>query len=79
MLQGKKSNEYKENYVNAYFWRTHQQQEIDYIEDKNGQLRAFEFKWNVSKKVKPPQIFVETYKDSTFEVISKDNFYDFLE
>ena len=79
MAERKKSNEYNENYVNAYFWRTHQQQEIDYVEDKNGQLRAFEFKWNVNKKVKPPQLFTDTYAGSTFEVISKDNFYDFLE
>jgi uncharacterized protein len=79
MAERKKSNEYKENYVNPYFWRTHQQQEIDYIEDKNGQLHAFEFKWSINKKVKPPHIFVETYKDSTFEVISRDNFYEFLE
>ncbi|MFA6484025.1 MAG: DUF4143 domain-containing protein, partial [Bacteroidales bacterium] len=44
-------------YSNTYFWRTHTQQEIDYIEDRNGVLYAFELKWKENKKSKLPVSF----------------------
>ncbi len=46
--------------MNRYFWRTHSHQEIDYIEEFGGRLKAFEFKWK-ARKVKPPQVFMEHY------------------
>ena len=45
---------YHDIYTNQYFWRTQAQQEIDLIEDYNGQLHAYEFKWN-DKKQKAPK------------------------
>ncbi len=41
-----KQLEYNESYGNKYFWRTTQQQEIDYIEEHSGKLFCYEFKWN---------------------------------
>lgn len=57
----KKFIEYNDIYSNTYFWRTHAQQEIDYIEERNGTLYAFEFKWNEKKAPKIPNSFAEAY------------------
>jgi predicted AAA+ superfamily ATPase len=73
-----KYNAYHRNYVNTYFWRTKDQQEIDYIEEKDGILHAFEFKWSETKKVKLSKTFTNAYPDSSFAIISKDNYDNFL-
>ncbi len=65
-------------FANTYFWRTLNQEEIDYIEDKNGKLSAFEFKWNPKRKVKFPKNFLRTYPGSETEVISPENFEEFV-
>jgi predicted AAA+ superfamily ATPase len=65
-------------WVNSWFWRIVEQKEIDYLEDANGQLSAYEFKWNVDSKAKIPKQFSETYSNSTFTVVHRDNFEDFL-
>lgn len=64
--------------VNMYFWRTYDQKEIDYIEEAEGKLNAFEFKWNQKQKVKSPKDFLDAYKNSSFEVISRQNYQSFL-
>lgn len=69
---------YNFHYCNRYFWRTHAQQEIDYVEDKDGLLSAFEFKWNPKKKGKMPKAFSAAYENSEFKTINRDNFYSFL-
>lgn len=63
---------------NKYFWRTHQQQEIDYLEEADGLLIGFEFKWK-SKKYKKPELFLNTYKGSSIEIVTRDNFEFFLD
>jgi len=63
--------------VNTYFWRTHQQQEIDYLEDAKGKLKGFEFKWKTGK-YRIPKIFLKTYPGSEVQLISKNNFQDFI-
>lgn len=73
-----KRNNYDVNYANCYFWRTTQQQEIDYIEDKDGILNCYEFKWNSTKKAKLTTTFSTNYPDSTFKIINKDNYLDFI-
>ena len=64
--------------VNNYFWRTTQQQEIDYIEDKNSELSAFEFKWNPNKKGVLSKTFSKAYSVKNFDTISPDNMETFL-
>jgi hypothetical protein len=64
-------------WLNKYFWRTHAQQEIDYIEEYDGQINAYEFKWNM-KKVRRPTVFLRSYPNSNFMQVSQDNFLDFL-
>ncbi|MDO8514969.1 MAG: hypothetical protein Q7S14_00580, partial [bacterium] len=65
------------NSLNNYFWRTYDQQEIDLVEEKNGQLFAFEIKWNKERKF-PPKIWQETYPNSQWQSINKDNFLEFI-
>lgn len=62
----------------SFFWRTTQQQEIDYVEERNGKLLAFEFKWNYRKKSHLSKTFANAYPDSEFKVISPENISDFL-
>jgi predicted AAA+ superfamily ATPase len=62
---------------NYYFWRTYDQQEIDLIEVENKTLRAFEIKWK-QKSVKAPVYFSKSYPKASFEVISPDNYLDFI-
>ena len=73
-----KRNAYHRSYAQLYFWRTHDQKEIDLIEDKDGRLTAFEFKWNERQKTRMPASFAQNYPNSDFNVINKDNFWLFL-
>lgn len=63
--------------ANIYFWRTHQKQEIDYLEEKQGKLSAFELKWS-SKKITRPTTFLQAYPQSLFELISRENYQRFV-
>lgn len=73
-----KRNAYNRSYAQLYFWRTHDQKEIDLIEDMDGRLTAFEFKWNERKKTVMPAFFSQNYPNSEFNVINKENFWHFL-
>lgn len=73
----RKRNQYRQSWCNTYFWRTVQQQEIDYLEEKDGKLSGFEFKWG-DRKPRIPKSFLESYPDSSVEIIRKDNFEEFL-
>jgi len=64
-------------WVNTWFWRTVDQNEINYIEEADGQLAAYEFKWKINM-AKVPKQFAETYTNSTFTTIHRGNFEDFL-
>lgn len=69
-----------DDFVNTWFWRTQQQKEIDLIEDADGRLSAFEFKWNPAKaqRAKVPDSFAKAYPDADFNVISPDKIDGFL-
>jgi len=70
--------QYNQIFVNRYFWRTHNQQEIDYIEEKDGILSAYEFKWNITAKAKFPKTFAKTYPTSVLKRITPDNYEGFV-
>ncbi|PID62596.1 MAG: ATPase [Ignavibacteriae bacterium] len=72
-----KFNSYHENYTNRFFWRTKDQAEIDYIEEIDGTLFAYEFKWQ-KEKSKLPNSFNTAYPQNAFKVINKNNFKDFI-
>ena len=73
-----KFTSYSHLWCNRYFWRTHEQKEIDYVEDRDGQLSAFEFKYSPKKKVVVPKHFAEAYPTATFKVITPDNLEEFV-
>ncbi|WP_286761754.1 ATP-binding protein [Salegentibacter sp. UBA1130] len=68
---------YNNSLSKGYFWRTVQQQEIDYVEEGEGKLKGFEIKWNPKNKIKIPKTFLKAY-DAEVKIINKDNFRDIL-
>lgn len=74
----RKQNEYQQVYANFYFWRSTDQKEIDLIIEKDNLLHTFEIKWNPNKKVSLTKSFSNIYKNYTFEIIHKDNFFEFI-
>ena len=73
-----KKNAYAEKQVQYYFWRTYDQQEIDLLEINNGQLSANEFKFSPGKKAGLPEFFRKNYPESSFEIITKENYLDWI-
>ncbi|MDZ7718720.1 MAG: ATP-binding protein [Balneolaceae bacterium] len=62
---------------NRYFWRTKQQQEVDYVEELDGNIFGFEFKWSPKRKIRFPKTFVKNY-NATVKGVNRDNFREFL-
>lgn len=73
-----KTNQHNETICNKYFWRNHAKQEIDYVEEKDGNIYAYEIKWNPKTKVKFPNSFVKAYNPIEKLFINNDNFEEFL-
>lgn len=73
-----KYNEYYSHWCNTYFWRTQEQKEIDYLEEYNCQLHAYEFKYNPKKQVAAPKSFIAAYPDAEYNVITPDNIEQFV-
>lgn len=73
-----KHMKYTSWYNNNYFWRTHHQQEIDYIEERDGYFYAYEFKWNPKKNEKIPITFAQAYPNHVYKVITPANYEDFI-
>lgn len=73
-----KRNSYAQSYAQLYFWRTHDQSEIDLIEEEDGILRTYEFKWNTKVKAKLSHKFANYYPVESFEVITPDNYWNFV-
>lgn len=68
---------YQKQVASQYFWRTKQQQEVDYVEIKDGKVLGFEFKWNPGRKITFPKTFIEGYK-SVNKGITRENFREFV-
>ena len=68
----------QQNEANSYFWRTTQQQEIDYIEKKEDTILACEIKWNARSKYKIPVTFSTNYPNVTSKIVTPNNYEDFL-
>ena len=74
-----KYNHYNGRYANYYFWRTTTQQEIDFVEEREGKLHLYEMKWNPKKgKAKVPTEFTKAYGEMPFTVVTPDNYLDML-
>ena len=77
MAERRKANSYQRRAVEPYFWRTYDGQEIDLLEQQNGHLTAFEFKWQ-NRRVRVPGSFGKAYPAATFSVVHQDNYLDFV-
>ncbi|MBI4243116.1 MAG: ATP-binding protein [Planctomycetes bacterium] len=62
---------------NNYFWRTYDRKEIDWVEEREGKLYAYEFKWKDKKTVAPGD-WIKNYPGSEFSVITRENYLDFI-
>jgi len=73
-----KSLKNNEHWRGCYFWRTKEQQEIDYIEEEDGKLQAFEFKWSLHTKAKITKTFTNAYPTATTQIITPENYVAFV-
>ncbi|WP_333693508.1 ATP-binding protein [Flavobacterium sp.] len=73
-----KKQAYQKMSKHNYFWRTYDQQELDWLETEADSINAFEFKWSENKKSKIPIAFAKAYPEATFEVINKQNYLEFI-
>lgn len=78
MTERLKTLDNKRDFVNRYFWRTYDQKEIDLVEEKDGILSTYEFKYSDSKRTKTPKAFLEAYPRSSFQCVNHKNYLSFL-
>ena len=72
-----KYQSYKRISSNNYFWRTYEQQEIDWVEERDGSLFGYEFKWK-EDKFKIPTQWKSAYPGASVELINVNNFNEWL-
>jgi len=77
VMERLKKQAYEPIYSNNYFWRTYDQKEIDWVEERDGKLFGYEIKWG-DKKKKEPKLWKETYSNAEFKVINQENYLDFV-
>ena len=77
VMERLKKQEYEGMHSNNYFWRTYDKKEVDLVEEREGKLYGYEFKWN-PKKTKIQQVWLDTYENASFEVVHRDNFMEYV-
>jgi hypothetical protein len=76
VIERLKKQQYQELWSRNFFWRTYDQKEIDWVEEREGKLFGYEFKWGAS--VKAPDLWLKTYPEASFECINRDNYLPFI-
>jgi predicted AAA+ superfamily ATPase len=74
----KKTLHYQGIHANAFFWRTQDQQEIDYVEERDGKMWAFEMKWSAKAKPAFSKTFINAYPEHELQLINQDNYFEWL-
>ena len=77
VMERLKKQEYENMSSNNYFWRTYDRKEVDFVEEREGKLFGYEFKWS-PKKNKIQQVWLDTYDNSSFEIVNRDNFMEYI-
>jgi uncharacterized protein len=77
LMERKKKMEYSRAYPNMYFWRTYAGVEVDYVEEIDGLITGYEFKWQ-SKSARAPQAWSEATENATWKLVDRENFTDFV-
>jgi hypothetical protein len=78
VIERLKRQAYTFKLANLYFWRTYDQQEIDWVEEHEGKLDGYEFKWSERESPAPPKAWLGNYTEATYAVINRDNYQEFL-
>lgn len=73
-----KYQSYTNMLVNNRFWRTYNQQEVDWVEDRGGKIYGYEFKWNEKKIKGAPSSWKKLYPEAEFKTIHPENYLDFI-
>ena len=73
-----KRNAYRSIFSNNYFWRTWSQKEIDFVEEREGKLFGYEFKWSEKANKKIGKSWLEIYPEASLEIITPKNYFDFI-
>jgi predicted AAA+ superfamily ATPase len=77
VLERLKKQEYHAVSANNYFWRTYSRQEIDWVEERAGNLYGYELKWGKARS-RPPSEWKKAYPDASWQVVNRDNYLDFI-
>lgn len=77
IMERLKRQEYLQIAANNYFWRTYDRKEIDLVEEREGNLYGYEIKWK-KDGMKPPKGWLDTYNNATYEIITRNNYLDFI-
>lgn len=72
-----KKQTYQSIFANNYFWRTWDQKEVDFVEEREGKLFGYEFKFSPNKD-KVPKDFIEIYPGSKVSIVNPENYLDFI-
>jgi len=77
VIERMKKQSYNPLYANNFFWRTWSGKEVDFVEEREGKLFGYEFKWT-RKKAKAPKLWLDTYAEASWEVIDTENYMEFI-
>ena len=77
LIERLKKQSYTPIYANNFFWRTWSGKEVNFIEERDGKLFGYEFKWS-SKNIKTPKLWLDTYPEASWEIIDKKNYMNFI-
>ena len=77
VMERLKKQEYLLEQANNYFWRTYNQKEIDFVEEREGKLFGYEMKWGAAS-IKPPKEWLEAYPNATWQIINRQNYLDMI-
>ncbi|MDD5509071.1 MAG: ATP-binding protein [Bacteroidales bacterium] len=77
VMERLKKQSYQPIYANNFFWRSWSKKKVDFVEEREGKLFGYEFKWSTGT-AKKPALWLESYPEATYEVISRENYLDFV-
>lgn len=77
VMERLKRCEYGREFANRYYWRTYEQEEIDFIEEREGMLHAYKFKWGRPRSGLS-ETFSNAYPNSSFSWVTQENYWDFV-
>jgi len=77
VMERLKKQSYLPVYANNFFWRSWTKKEVDFIEEREGKLFGYEFKWSQGKS-KPPALWLDSYPEATYQIINRENYLEFV-